>query len=198
MFSLYKLKEKNKQQGFTLIEVMVSVTIFTIVTTIGLGALLSTVTASKQAQAERIALDSLNFVVDAMAREIRTGSAYTASAIPGTTLNGSSDAFSFINQEGCEVTYRRAISTNGPEGLVQRRRGFECGDNQFHPLTDTAILDVTGVLFRVRGAENTISDTRQPFVSFAVTAEARASQQEATIVLQSSVTQRLLDIPQGS
>ena len=197
---LYKSKGVTTKQGFTLIEVMVSVTIFTIITTIGLGALLSTVTASRQAQAERSALDSLNFVVDAMSREIRTGSKYSPSGLPASGPTGNNGAssvnFSFVNQDGCDVTY--ALDTSGSSGFIKRRRSDACGDGTFHALTDTRILNVTGLLFRVRGANNTVSDTEQPFVTFTVSADARSSQQEASIVLQSSVTQRLLDIPQGN
>ena len=202
----YFHQQKKTNRGFTLIEVMVSVSIFTIVTTIGLGALLSTVSASKQAQGERVALDSLAFVVDAMAREIRTGrnfvtgqdpSAYTVSG-NGSQIGG---AFSFINQDGCEVTYRLNTDGSNNRGFIERRRtddntnGTSPCTNGFFSLTNTTNLDITSLTFILRGANADTNDTLQPFVSFVINADTFVNGATSSITLQSGVTQRLLDIP---
>jgi len=62
----------HSPQGFTLVEVMVSVSIFVLITTIGIGALMNINNAYKQSRSQRIAIDSLNFVLDSMSRQIRT------------------------------------------------------------------------------------------------------------------------------
>ena len=67
----------HSPQGFTLVEVMVSVSIFVLITTIGIGALMNINNAYKQSRSQRIAIDSLNFVLDSMSRQIRTGSQYS-------------------------------------------------------------------------------------------------------------------------
>lgn len=196
------MKERHlhkQQHGFTLIEVMTSVAIFAIITTIGMGALLSTVGASKQAQAERTALDSLNFIIDAMAREIRTGQKYVQSSNPsdytegGNGNDGHGSVFSFHNQESCPVTYRLDDSTG--KGIIQRRRMAPCADTTFTNLTDPDVIDVESLTFMVRGADADIADSEQPFVSFVVHATTLNSGKASDITLQSSVTQRLLDIP---
>ena len=162
------------QHGFTLVEMMTSIAIFSIITTMGLAALLSMVHASRQAQAQRAALDSLNFVVDAIARDARTGSHYVIGTDPAsygeTGNNGEATAFSFQNQEGCPVTYKFLEDPITNKGVIQQRKGGGCGNNQYHNLTSPLALDVTGLIFRVRGADVDIHDTLQPMVSFVISA----------------------------
>ncbi|MBI3632993.1 MAG: type II secretion system protein [Candidatus Vogelbacteria bacterium] len=67
---------KNRNAGFTLIEIMVSISIFTVVMLITMGALLSLNDSSRKAQALRTVIDNLNFSVEDMNRKIRTGDSY--------------------------------------------------------------------------------------------------------------------------
>lgn len=198
MISLYPQPYSHQQQGFTLVEMMTAIAIFTIITTMGLAALLSMVNASRQAQAQRAALDSLNFVVDAIARDARTGSQYVIGQDPDAysatgNNNGQASAFSFRNQEGCSVTYR--FIEEDSLGVIQQRKDTPCGTNQYRNLTTPTIINVTELNFFVRGANADIGDTQQPMVSFIIAAEASSSGATSDIVLQTSVTQRLLDIP---
>ena len=62
--------------GFTLIEIIVSVSIFTVVMLITMGALLSLNDSSRKAQALRTVIDNLNFTIEDMNRKIRTGDVY--------------------------------------------------------------------------------------------------------------------------
>lgn len=74
-------KNNNKQnKGFTLIEVMVSVSLFAMVMTLSLGAILSIIDGNKKAQAINSVANNLNFAVESMVRDIKTGYAYTCSA----------------------------------------------------------------------------------------------------------------------
>ena len=57
----------KKEQGFTLIEIMVSISIFTILMVMGIAALLSANTAHRRAEGLRSAVDSLNFIMDDIA-----------------------------------------------------------------------------------------------------------------------------------
>lgn len=82
-------------------EVMVAVTIFTIVVTVGIGSLLIINNASRQAQIERQATDSLTYMLEAMSRRIRTASEWDR----GNNYGDSSRSFSFVDQDGIGVTY---------------------------------------------------------------------------------------------
>ncbi len=75
MKNIFKNK-KNKHKGFTLIEVMVAVSIFAIVMVVAVGAVLAVVAANKKAQALNSIIDNLNFSMEAMVRDLRTGYNY--------------------------------------------------------------------------------------------------------------------------
>ena len=62
--------------GFTIIEMMVSLALFTIVITIAAGAFLSLIGGSGKLQGEQSIMTSLSFAMDIMTREIRTGTKY--------------------------------------------------------------------------------------------------------------------------
>lgn len=64
------------KKGFTLIELMVSVTIFIVVMVIALGSLLSISAAERKAEGLKSVMNNLNFSLESMARSIRTGVTY--------------------------------------------------------------------------------------------------------------------------
>lgn len=97
----YELRNENKiNKGFTLIEIMVSVSIFSMVMVIVVGALLVLNDANKKAQALRAIVDNLNFAVEDMTRSIRTGKDYNC----GFTLEpkGEITTGSEWKLKGCE------------------------------------------------------------------------------------------------
>ena len=72
--------KKRQTAGFTIIEMIVSLAVFAFVITIAVGALLMLVAASRQLQGEQSVMTNLSFALDAMTREIRTGSFYYCDA----------------------------------------------------------------------------------------------------------------------
>lgn len=70
-FRLYGL-----DKGFTLIELMVSVSIFSVVMLIVIGALITLNNANQKAQAIRAVVDNLNFAMEDVTRNVRTGGGY--------------------------------------------------------------------------------------------------------------------------
>lgn len=63
----------SKTRGFSLIELLVSMTIFITVMTIASGALLTLIDANQKAQNQKLVMSNLAFVLQSMTREIRTG-----------------------------------------------------------------------------------------------------------------------------
>lgn len=72
----YFFSKKKDRAGFSLVEMIVAIGIFTAVMFIAIGALLSIVGLNKKAQAQQSAINNLNFALENMARSIRTGSSY--------------------------------------------------------------------------------------------------------------------------
>ena len=67
---------RHKQTGFTLIEMIVSLGLFSIVVTVAVGALLMLVASNQRLQSEQSVMTNLSFALDSMTREIRTGTGY--------------------------------------------------------------------------------------------------------------------------
>src|SRR4051812_11444285 len=71
-----KLFTHKNPRGFTLIEMLVSITLFSVVMVMALGALLSLSVADRRAEALKSSIDNLTFALDSMSRAIRTGNTY--------------------------------------------------------------------------------------------------------------------------
>lgn len=87
------MHNKHTTAGFTLIEMIVSLALFSVVVTISVGALLTLIASNRQLQDEQAVLTNLSFALDSMSREIRTGSAYVATSRPNLNAGGSGNAF---------------------------------------------------------------------------------------------------------
>lgn len=72
---------RTKQKGFTLIELMVSLTVFAIVILISTSTLLTMIDMNAKAQALYSATTNLSFALDSMTREIRMGYHYYCFAV---------------------------------------------------------------------------------------------------------------------
>jgi prepilin-type N-terminal cleavage/methylation domain-containing protein len=70
----------NPQSGFTLVEMIVSLAVFSVVITMSVGALLMLVASNSQLQKEQSVMTNLSFAIDSMTREIRTGTLYYCDA----------------------------------------------------------------------------------------------------------------------
>lgn len=68
--------KNNQQYGFTLIEMIVSLALFSVVITMSVGALLILIATNQQLQNEQNIMTNLSFALDSMTREIRTGTDY--------------------------------------------------------------------------------------------------------------------------
>ena len=84
---------KHTQRGFTLIEMIVSLGIFSIVATMTVGSLLVLISGNQQLQGEQNAMTNLAFAIDSMTREMRTGSSYVCVGKEGYTSNDALDIF---------------------------------------------------------------------------------------------------------
>jgi prepilin-type N-terminal cleavage/methylation domain-containing protein len=85
-------RRKNWCGGFTLVEMIVSLAIFSVVVTVSVGALLVLVGTNQRLQGEQEVMTNLSFALDSMTREIRTGSSYYCfSSLVSNELTGTGD-----------------------------------------------------------------------------------------------------------
>ncbi len=178
-------------QGFTLVEMIVSVGLFSVVMLITTAAYLAIISLDKEARATNALVSNLSFAVDSMSRNIRTGTAYSCNG--GTNGTPCATSFSFTDVDGStQVTYLR-IATGENAGTIGQCTSGVCTDATAIPLTDSRIT-ITALNFLVRNVGT--SDRKQPEVHISIrgTMPARSGR-VVNFTIQTSATQRQLELP---
>lgn len=134
-------KSHAVSRGFTLIEMMVALSLFAIVMTISIGTLLIMVDINAKAQAVYSASTNLSYALDTISREIRMGSEYycsnyssipTGTGIPPTTTNippirncdpGNAIAFTPNNSATREEYATSTCDGNPLHQCIKQRKG---------------------------------------------------------------------------
>lgn len=76
------------KKGFTLVEIIIALMIFSIVAVVALAALVRILDANKKAQTIQDSVVSMSFTMESMTRELRTGSTYYCVVVqPNTDLS---------------------------------------------------------------------------------------------------------------
>ena len=95
--------QENKTLGFTLIEMIVSLGVFSVVVTTAVGAMLVLISTNQQLQAEQSVMTNLAFALDTMTREMRTGFNYYCDDQPNYSAGGPNNIFTDGNDHEGEV-----------------------------------------------------------------------------------------------
>jgi len=202
----------KKSRGFTLIEMMVAVALFSTVMMIAVGALMSVVGASRRSQAVQSVIDNLDFALDDMSRTIRTGTdyhcgtgTYSSSGLINP-LDGS--ACSYVAVEGShgdphnagdQIVYRyqTPCSVSGyVSGCIMKSTD---GGLNFLPITSPEI-NIDRMTFYVLGScpragGSCTGDTTQPRATLFLGGHINyQGKQIANLNLETNMTQRLYDI----
>jgi prepilin-type N-terminal cleavage/methylation domain-containing protein len=200
-----KISQNNRnytKRGFSLIELMVSLTIFSIVMTLSVGTLLVLIDANAKAQALSSSMTNLSFAIDSMTRNIRTGKDFrcVSGSSLGSSLVGSnadcsgSDGIAFT--PGFEDTWRMAYRLNGT--VIEQWIDKPLIADGWVPITSTgqpSAVNVSNLEFMVNGSATAGSnDVVQPRISLLVVGSVSNGLETPTeFKVQSNVTQRVLD-----
>lgn len=189
-----------KTRGFTLIEMLVSVAVFSMVMVVALGALLSLSEANRKAQLLSEATNNFNSAIDSMTRSIRTGTSYHCGGGVVSTAqdctNGSTE-FAFLPAgASARTVYEYSTSgctDNGPGCIVRSQDG----GSTFAPITSSDIV-VTSLQFYVVGAPSGVQSPQslsiQPKVEILIAGYITLKSGQTTAFnVQTSVTQRIYD-----
>lgn len=108
----------RKTKGFTLVEMTVSLGLFTITMFIATSAFLAVVNADRKSRSARIAMDNLNISMEDMNRRMKTGYAYYCDIWGGYTNGDVRDCspgteITFISQASTTVSYARGVGVAG-------------------------------------------------------------------------------------
>ena len=182
-----KHKKLDKQNGYTIIETMIAVSIFLVVIMVGMSALLNADLIHKKSGDMRSIMDNLSFVMEDISRNLRTGYSYhciddgNLNAIePRSCLSG--NGISFKSDAGDRIKY--IIGSDIQKSMA---------GGSYVELTSPEIVIDPSSHFTVVGAE--LSDTLQPFVTIKLVGKITYRSIETPFSLQTSVSQRSLDVP---
>jgi prepilin-type N-terminal cleavage/methylation domain-containing protein len=192
----------KKQTGFSLIEMLVSLALFTIVSVVTVGALLTVIGGNQRLTEQQTDLSAAAFAFDNMTREIRTGFRYVCDnnrstanqpsvasstncisgasgislveAATGRQVSGGTGRISYYFQDG--TLYRR-LGNNSPEQLLP-------SDVVVDPQSRFFVTNTTPLLSG--------SNTQQPLVTIVMTLAATPERQAVTF--QTTIAQRALDL----
>lgn len=211
---------KKQQSGFTLIEMIVSLALFSVVVTVAIGALLVLVQSNDDLQGEQSVMTNLSFALDSMTREIRTGTRYYCHSRPsqsnifsdsnslealGSSVqdcpNGLPNGHDFRGiaflESGESITGASASRILYYYDRDAQQLFRRVGDNDAQSLVSSgiAIIDAN---FYVTGADSveTGNDVLQPTVTIQLEAidENDPSSTPVIYYLQTTITQRTLDL----
>ncbi len=175
-------KYLQQKRGFTLVEMIVAVFIFSIVMLIAVGALVSIIEANRKAQGVKSVMNNLNFSLDSMTRAIRVGGTYDC-GVGSCAADGTSE-FTFISTDGEEIRYRHNTTNKSIERSID-------GGLSYQELTAP---EVTVEFLKFYVAGESVSDNEQPRVLIVVKGIAGPDGRTQTeFSLETLVTQRLLD-----
>ena len=105
------MKTFTKKSGFTLVEIMVSVSIFVVVAMIATGALITASDINRKAQAIKLAVDNVNFALNKMAFEMKLGGIYFCGAgnypaydgVGNNCTSGDNQIFFYTRRDDCST-----------------------------------------------------------------------------------------------
>ena len=185
----------SPQRGFTLIEMLIALAIFSIIMVISVGSLISLINANHKAQTLKTVVNNLHFALENMSRNIRTGTNYHCGGgdvrLPADCATVPQTQLAFKARDGNYMAYR--IDQNG--AIVRSRSSdytqlFD-SDNLI-PVTAPEIK-VEALSFYVDGASS--GDAKQPRVLILgrVTMLGKGKVL-STATIETLVSQRLLDL----
>ncbi len=133
-----KSQSNKMKKGFTLIEILVSMSIFLVVMTISLGAILGIFTASASAQSIKVGLDNLNSSLETMSREMRFGVQWHCGAT-GVDITSPQECQS--STPGTQIAF---LASDGTTRTVYKLNGTELdksvdGGLTFVPITSSEV-----------------------------------------------------------
>lgn len=213
MIKKFKIKKfRQINNGYTIVETMVAVSLFVVITTAGMGTLLSANSLYQKSQNMRSIMDNLNFVMEDMSRNLRTGYSYRCITdegdldLPDVAMPKSGEdcwgvAFEYAygdatDQDGDPIDNSDQwvyYMDNGGQ-IFKSTQGPYTQSNFIQVTPEEVVVDVGASTFSVLGAEAPSgSDRQQPFVIIKLVGEINYKNTVTPFSLQTSVSQRLID-----
>jgi len=172
------------KKGFTLIELMVAISIFIVVMMISMGSIIGVFDANRKSRSLKTVLNNLNLAVESMSKEMRFGKNYHCGSgtvtIPQNCPSGGT-LMSFLSSDNVQITYRLNSQT------IEK----QVGGGVYIAVTAPEIV-MDDLVFYTLGAGT--SDSLQPKVLIKIKSHAGVGGGQTDLTLQTLVSQRTFDI----
>lgn len=198
-----KKDNAKTKKGFTLVEMIVAIGLFTIVLFIASSAFLAVLNADRKSRATRIAMDNLNLALEDMSRRIKTGTSYNCGGNSGTQDCVIGTVLAITDQWGEHIIYKRGVgggaitAGNGASGCgsgYAASQGCIVRDKAGVALAATGPdIDITTLSFIVGGTDS-LPNTAQPYAAILVAGKTTVGKITSDFEIQTTVTQRAYDI----
>jgi prepilin-type N-terminal cleavage/methylation domain-containing protein len=217
------MHRSSTQSGFTLIEMIVSLALFSVVVTIAVGALLVLIASNLQLQKEQSVMTNLSFALDSMTREIRTGTNYYCHTRNNSNAGPPNQRIFSDGQNLLSSIVRDCVNGKSPSTHRYHGVAFVEGGQSVTGVADTKIvyfydadaqslfrrvsgedsqsivssgIVITDAEFFVTGSSEPLdgSNTSQPTVTIYIEAQDSDDPTGKTYQIQTTVTQRTLDL----
>lgn len=177
---------------------MIAVALFLIVVLVGMDSLLNTTVVHKKSQDMRSIMDNLNFIMEDMSRNLRTGYNYICnnSNSPISCESGGNtitfEPANGIPDDDSDQWKYKITGNSNDNGKIQKT--IDNG-NVWVILTPSEIkIDAINSGFFVYGAEPPTSDLRQPYIIIRLVGKIISENGvETPFSLQTGISQRLID-----
>lgn len=186
--------------GFTLVEMMVAIAVFSVVMVAAMSALLNVIDANNKARAIKTAINNVNFALEGISKDMRMGTDYTCGdeiCSPGgnASIKYRSNRADFESGDSGPKKFAH-YKFEAPQILeCLEKNNINCGANSdYQPITSSEVT-LTSVKFYVLNDDLATTDViEQPRVIIAIRGKAGPSNKEklqTTFDLQTSVSQRI-------
>jgi prepilin-type N-terminal cleavage/methylation domain-containing protein len=196
----FHLKTNKRPGGFTLIELMVSIALFSVVIAIVAAAFTKLLSYNRIALSTNDVSNNLNFVVDSMARSIRTGTSYDCNYTyqgncPYYNYGNGASTFTFVDDQGDTDTFILDTSKNQIGECFNTTTFCTTANANYQPLTDPNIK-INALQFYVQGVSTTNTDGTQPQVTFVIQGQMTTDPTHAPVTfdIESGATERQINL----
>lgn len=168
--------------GFTLVELLISSGLFVVLVGLAAGVFIQTLRTQRIVANLSATMNDAAFVIEEMAREIRTGSAFN-------DTSGEVEMLQLVNDDGDEVSYKLIIySFEGQSVKGIGRCVGDCPSDSSYQIMTSPKVGVDNLVFILSGTQ--AGDDFPPRVTIILTV---AAEKGITTNLQTTVSSRILD-----
>lgn len=200
-----KGQDRKNNSGFTLVEMMVAIAVFSIVMVTAMSALLNVIDANNKAKSIKTAINNISFALEGISKDARMGTEYACADggdEPNGSCTGGGDIIKYrsprvydeITKENKFVYYRYNNADKTIEECMDDPDiPFTCEANSagYFPITSTEAT-LNDVRFYVLNDDSATPEVEQPRIIMIISGEAGTKDKVKTYFdLQTSISQRI-------